>query len=97
MSDIRSTRLSETSLVRVLLLNIHRFMHPQNPSTSFLALDAALDRRALTVSPDTSLSEAISMMSKAQSSCVLPGLELSLNTTLMSEARASGLLIVEGT
>ncbi|MBD1822890.1 CBS domain-containing protein [Cyanobacteria bacterium FACHB-DQ100] len=72
-------------------------MHPQNPSTSFLALDAALDRRALTVSPDTSLSEAIAMMSKAQSSCVLPGLELSLNTTLMSEARASGLLVVEGT
>lgn len=36
------------------------------------------------------------MMSKAQSSCVLPGLELSLNTTLMSEARASGILIVEG-
>lgn len=36
------------------------------------------------------------MMSKAQSSCVLPGLELSLNTILMSEARASGILIVEG-
>jgi two-component sensor histidine kinase/CBS domain-containing protein len=71
-------------------------MHPQNPSTPFLTLDAALDRRALTVSPDTSLSEAIAMMSKAQSSCVLPGLELSLNTILMSEARASGLLIVDG-
>ncbi|MEP0891918.1 MULTISPECIES: histidine kinase dimerization/phosphoacceptor domain -containing protein [unclassified Leptolyngbya] len=37
------------------------------------------------------------MMSKAQSSCVLPGLELSLNTILMSEARASGILIVNGT
>ncbi|MBW4538223.1 MAG: GAF domain-containing protein [Myxacorys chilensis ATA2-1-KO14] len=49
------------------------------------------------MSPDTSLSNAIAMMSKAQSSCVLPGLELSLNTILMSEARASGILIVEGT
>ncbi|MBD1847336.1 CBS domain-containing protein, partial [Cyanobacteria bacterium FACHB-63] len=84
------------SLVRVLPLNIHCFMHPQNSSTPFLALDAALDRRALTVSPDTSLSEAISIMSKAQSSCALPGLELSLNTILMSEARAGGLLIVDG-
>jgi two-component sensor histidine kinase/CBS domain-containing protein len=70
---------------------------PQNLSDSFLSLDPAIDRRALTVSPDTSLSDAIMMMSKAQSSCVLPGLELSLNTILMSEARASGLLIVEGT
>jgi two-component sensor histidine kinase/CBS domain-containing protein len=55
-----------------------------------------MDQRPLTVSPDTSLSEAIAMMSKAQSSCVLPGLELSLNTILMSEARASGLLVVDG-
>jgi len=36
------------------------------------------------------------MMSKAQSSCVLPGLELSLNTVLMSEARASGILVTDG-
>jgi two-component sensor histidine kinase/CBS domain-containing protein len=96
LSDIRSTWLGEKSLVRVLPLNIHRFMNPQNPSIAFLTLDAALDRRALTVSPNTSLSEAIAMMSKAQGSCVLPGLELSLNTILMSEARASGLLIVDG-
>lgn len=72
-------------------------MNLQNVSNSFLSLDPAIDRRPLTVSPDTSVSDAIMMMSKAQSSCVLPGLELSLNTILMSEARASGLLIVEGT
>jgi len=72
-------------------------MNSQNVSNSFLSLDPAIDRRPLTVSPDTSLSDAIMMMSKAQSSCVLPGLELSLSTILMSEARASGLLIVEGT
>ncbi|WP_199296625.1 histidine kinase dimerization/phosphoacceptor domain -containing protein [Leptolyngbya sp. FACHB-711] len=50
----------------------------------------------MTIAPDASLGSAIRMMSKAQSSCVLPGLELSLNTVLMSEARASGILIVEG-
>ncbi len=71
-------------------------MHSQNSSAPFLSLDPAIDRRPLTVSPDTSLSNAIARMSKAQSSCVLPGLELSLNTILMSEARASGILIVEG-
>lgn len=72
-------------------------MHPQPSSNPLLSLGSAIDRRPLTVSPDTSLSDAMMMMSKAQSSCVLPGLELSLNTILMSEARASGLLIVEGT
>jgi two-component sensor histidine kinase/CBS domain-containing protein len=71
-------------------------MHLQNSSAPFLSLDPVIDRRPLTVSLDTSLSNAIAMMSKAQSSCVLPGLELSLNTILMSEARASGILIVEG-
>jgi len=61
-----------------------------------LSLGSALDQRPLTVSPEMSLSDAIKMMSKAQSSCVLPGLELSLNTILMSEARASGILVTEG-
>ncbi|WP_088890824.1 histidine kinase dimerization/phosphoacceptor domain -containing protein [Leptolyngbya ohadii] len=72
-------------------------MPPQNSFAPFLSLDAAIDRRPLTISPDTSLSDTIAIMSKAQSSCVLPGLELSLNTILMSEARASGILVVEGT
>ncbi|MBD3886492.1 CBS domain-containing protein [Phormidium tenue FACHB-886] len=72
-------------------------MHPQYSSDPLAFLEPALDQRPLTVSPATSLSDAMTMMSKAQSSCVLPGLELSLNTILMSEARASGLLIVEGT
>jgi two-component sensor histidine kinase/CBS domain-containing protein len=42
------------------------------------------------------LAEAIAVMSKAQSSCALPGLELSRNTVLISEARASILFVVEG-
>lgn len=71
-------------------------MYPQ-PSSPLLSLEAALDRRPLTVSSETPVSDAIAMMSKAQGSCVLPGLELSLNTILMSEARASGLLVVAGT
>ncbi len=72
-------------------------MPPQHSLNPLLSLKPAIDRRPLTVSPDISLSDAITMMSKAQSSCVLPGLELALNTILMSEARASGLLVVDGT
>jgi len=72
-------------------------MPPQPLSNPLLSLSPAIDRRPLTVSPDTCLSDAMRMMSKAQSSCVLPGLELALNTILMSEARASGLMIVDGT
>ncbi|HEY9296076.1 MAG TPA: histidine kinase dimerization/phosphoacceptor domain -containing protein, partial [Phormidium sp.] len=72
-------------------------MSQQHSSDSFLALETAFDWRPLTLPFDTSVQEAIATMSKAQSSCALPGLELSLNTVLMSEARASGILIVEGT
>lgn len=71
-------------------------MHQQD-STAFLpTLESAIDRRPLTVSANTLLAEVMAMMSKAQSSCVLPGLALSLNTVLMSEARASAILVVEG-
>src|SRR6476646_3548148 len=71
-------------------------MQAQDPLTFPLTLEAAIDRRPLTVSPDTSVVEAIAMMSKAQSSCVLPGLELSRNTILIGEARASAILVTEG-
>jgi CBS domain-containing protein len=71
-------------------------MQPQNPSASLPSLEAAIDQRPLIVSSDTSLAEAITIMGKAQSSCVLPGLELSLNYTLMNQARASAVLITEG-
>ncbi|WP_250124404.1 histidine kinase dimerization/phosphoacceptor domain -containing protein [Chroococcidiopsis sp. CCMEE 29] len=72
-------------------------MQQQDRNTSVLSLEPAIDRRPLTVSPDTPLMEVIAMMSKAQSSCVLPSLNLSLNTVLMSEARASAILVIEGT
>ncbi|MBD1862537.1 MULTISPECIES: histidine kinase dimerization/phosphoacceptor domain -containing protein [Trichocoleus] len=71
-------------------------MQAQDPLTSPLALETAIDRRPLTASPDTSVAEVIAMMSKAQSSCVLPSLELSRNIVLMGEARASAILVVEG-
>lgn len=71
-------------------------MQPNASSVSVFPLEAAIDRRPLTVPSDTSLAEVITMMSKAQSSCVLPGLALSLNSVLMSEARASAIFVVEG-
>jgi len=71
-------------------------MQQQDQNTSVLSLEPAIDRRPLTVSPDTPLMEVIGIMSKAQSSCVLPSLNLSLNTVLMSEARASAILVIEG-
>ncbi|MBD2093835.1 GAF domain-containing protein [Trichocoleus sp. FACHB-591] len=71
-------------------------MQAQDPLTSPLALETAIDRRPLTASPDTSVAEVIAMMSKAQSSCVLPSLELSRNIVLMGEARASAILVVDG-
>ena len=71
-------------------------MQAQDPLTFPLTLESAIDRRTLTVPPDTSVAEAIAMMSKAQSSCVLPALELSRNIVLMGEARASAILVVKG-
>lgn len=71
-------------------------MQQQDRNTSVFSLEPAIDRRPLTVSPDTPLTEVMAMMSKAQSSCVLPSLNLSLNTVLMSEARASATVVIEG-
>ncbi|MDX2216683.1 MAG: histidine kinase dimerization/phosphoacceptor domain -containing protein [Oculatellaceae cyanobacterium bins.114] len=59
------------------------------------SLEAAIDRSPLTVDPDTSVWEVISTMSKAQGSCVLPGLELSLNRNLRNQARATAIWIVD--
>lgn len=70
-------------------------MNPSVSSTLSLSLDNALDRRPLTVLPTTSVAEAIGIMGKAQSSCVLPGLGLSLNTRLVNEARAKTLFVIE--
>lgn len=71
-------------------------MQAKDPLTLSLDLEAAIDRRPLTVPPETPVSEAIAMMSKAQSSCTLPGLERSRHTVLISQARASVILVVRG-
>ncbi|ACK69564.1 signal transduction histidine kinase [Gloeothece citriformis PCC 7424] len=59
------------------------------------AIEAAIDRRALKVTPETPLIEVITLMAKAQSSCGLPGLDLSSNTILIPQARASLILVAE--
>jgi two-component sensor histidine kinase/CBS domain-containing protein len=62
-----------------------------------LSLDGAVDRHPLTVSPNTAVADVIDIMGKAYSSCSLPGLTLSLNSVLIGQARASAILVVDGT
>lgn len=71
-------------------------MSMQDSPTVCLELEAALDPRPLTVTLDTPVAEAIAILGKAQSSCNLAGLELSLNTVLAIQARAGAVWVVEG-
>ena len=66
------------------------------PTKELLSLESVIDRRPLTVSPDTPLMDAIAMMGKAKSSCVLPSLKIPPEAVLMSEARASSVFVVDG-
>ena len=68
----------------------------QQPPTvpSLVSLEQAIDRRPLTVTPETPLADAIAVMGKAKSSCVLAGLKVPLDAVLMSEARGSSVLIM---
>lgn len=70
-------------------------MHSQELPVSLLSLEGAIDPRPLTLSPDTSVAEAIATMGKAYSSCNLPSLNLALNSVLRNQARASAILVVE--
>jgi two-component sensor histidine kinase/CBS domain-containing protein len=67
----------------------------EDSATTYLELESALDSRPLTLSADTPVAEVIATLGKAQSSCNLPGLELSLNTVLALQARAGAVWIVE--
>lgn len=60
-----------------------------------LALESAIDGRPLTVTAATPLAEVLQSMGKAQSSCNLPGLELSLNAGLRRQVRAEAVWVVE--
>ncbi|MBD2744641.1 histidine kinase dimerization/phosphoacceptor domain -containing protein [Coleofasciculus sp. FACHB-1120] len=66
------------------------------PTKGLLSLESVIDRRPLTVSPDTLVIDAIAMMGKAKSSCVLPSLKIPPEAVLMSEARASSVFVVDG-
>jgi len=68
----------------------------QDIPTSWLSLEPAIDPRPLTVTTDTSLIEAITIMGKAESSCVLRSLNIPSDRLVMSTARSSYLLVMEG-
>lgn len=70
-------------------------MEQQNLLVSGFSLELAIDSRPLTVRPDTALQAAIEIMGNAQSSCVAPGLELSLHPNLQRQARAQVLLVID--
>lgn len=62
------------------------------PENSF-DLAVAVDPRPLTAAATTSVEEVVHIMAEARKSCVLPGLELSLNTVLKTQARGSSIWI----
>ncbi|MUG93406.1 GAF domain-containing protein [Scytonema sp. UIC 10036] len=70
-------------------------MPKQEPSASLFSLEPAIDRRPLKVTPNTSLIETITIMGKARSSCILPSLNLLLDTAFLTEARGSGVLVIQ--
>lgn len=71
-------------------------MLPPDPFTTRHELEAAIDRRPLTVTATTPVTEALTTLGKAQSSCNLSGLELSVATVLNLQARAGAVWVVEG-
>lgn len=72
-------------------------MPQQEPSTSLFSLEPAIDRRYLKVTYDTYVTDIITVMGKARSSCVLPGLNLRPEIALLTEARSSGVLVLKNT
>lgn len=70
-------------------------MSTQDSATVCFELESALDSRPLVMAVDTPVEVAIATLGEAQSSCNLPGLELSLNTLLAIQARAGAVWIVD--
>ena len=68
---------------------------PHNDLSAPFGLGQAIDRRPLTVTSDTQLKDTIAVMGKARASCVLPSLNLPLDSVLMTTARASCVLVIE--
>lgn len=66
------------------------------PKVELLSLEHAIDRRPLSVTSDISVAEAIAVMGKAKCSCVLPNVNQPSDAALISLARASAVLVLEG-
>ncbi|MBD1939427.1 CBS domain-containing protein [Microcoleus sp. FACHB-68] len=60
------------------------------------ALDRAIDPSPLIVAPETPLVDVLALMSQVRSSCPLPVASSSLNATILSEIRASCVLVMAG-
>ncbi|MBD2103040.1 histidine kinase dimerization/phosphoacceptor domain -containing protein [Leptolyngbya sp. FACHB-261] len=69
----------------------------RSSAVNLFAIEPAIDSRPLTATPDVSVLEAVGIMGKARGSCALPSLGLPPNSALLTEARASAILVVEGT
>ena len=63
---------------------------------SALALEAAIDFHPLTVTPETSVVDAINLMSQGRSSCTLPSLSKTLDSQLQNLPKASCVLVMDG-
>lgn len=87
-----SLKLRET----VRSMGSNRDIQTNEPPTALFSLESGIDRRPLTVAPDTQLIDAIAVMGKAKASCVVPSLNIPIDSMFMSQARASCLLVVEG-
>ncbi|MBD2043777.1 CBS domain-containing protein [Microcoleus sp. FACHB-672] len=59
-------------------------------------LDRAIDPSPLIVAPETPLVDVLALMSQVRSSCPLPVASSSLNATILSEIRASCVLVMAG-
>ena len=65
------------------------------PPDNLFKLTAVVDRRPLTYDVTTSVQQAINTLAEAQKSCLLPGLELSLNTVLSTQARGNSIWVTD--
>lgn len=71
-------------------------MHLKHAAIYLPSIENVIDRCPLTVTPDTLLSEVITMMGQTRSSCLLNNfMPASQELNLMGEARASCVLVIE--
>ncbi|MBD2020659.1 CBS domain-containing protein [Leptolyngbya sp. FACHB-36] len=71
-------------------------MSPHSLSFYSIVLETTIDRRPLTVTPETLLSDVLVLMSQVRSSCTLPIASDPLDICSLGESPASCALVVEG-